>query len=68
MITTKEAAAEYALETFDGTWHPLIQDSLAFWRDRPTPAPYRFRPIRRRQDASGFVAMVIHQANVLPLR
>ncbi|MBV9422127.1 MAG: DUF4111 domain-containing protein [Solirubrobacterales bacterium] len=66
-ITTKEAGAEYALETFDREWHPLIGDALAFWRDCPTPATYRFRPIRRHQDASDFVAMVIDQANLLPL-
>lgn len=66
-ITTKEAGAEYALETFDREWHPLIEDALAFWRDSPTTGTYRFRPLRRRQDASGFVAMVIDQANLLPL-
>jgi Aminoglycoside adenylyltransferase, C-terminal domain len=67
-VITKEAGAEYALEVFDHGWHPLIEDALAFWRDLPTPAAYRFRPLRRRLDASAFVAMVIDQANVLPLR
>jgi hypothetical protein len=67
-ITTKEGAAEYALEAFDRGWHPLIKDALAFWRNRPAPATYRLRPIRRRRDASSFVAMVVDQANLLPLK
>jgi hypothetical protein len=42
--------------------------ALAFWRNRPARATYRVRPIRRRRDASGFVAMVVDQANLLPLK
>jgi hypothetical protein len=33
-ITTEKAGAEHALETFDREWYPLIEDALAFWRDR----------------------------------
>jgi Domain of unknown function (DUF4111) len=65
-IVTKEAAAEYALETFDREWHPLIEEALGFWRGRaPLPA-YRHRPIRLRRDASEFVGAVIDAANRLP--
>lgn len=67
-IIGKETAGEYALETFDPQWHPLIQESLAFWRRDPTPGTYAHRPIRLRQDAGAFVATIIQAANQLPVQ
>lgn len=62
-ITTKEAAAQYALEVFGSRWHPLIEDALAFWRGGPPRELYRRHPTRRRRDAAEFVARVIETAN-----
>jgi hypothetical protein len=64
-ITVKEAAAAYALDVFEPRWHPLIEDSLAFWRGAPPPARYRLRAARRHRDAAEFVAAVIESANGL---
>jgi len=66
-ITTKEAAGQYALDTFDRKWHPLIGDALALWRGRPTPTTYARKPISRQRDASRFVTTVIDAANELQL-
>lgn len=66
-IVDKEAAANYALQTFDREWHPLIEDALAFWRGAPSVSSYRYRPLRHRRDASEFVAAVIDSANRLSL-
>ncbi len=40
-IATKEAAAQYALETFEPRWRPLIEDALAYWRAPPGAPPRR---------------------------
>jgi hypothetical protein len=45
----------------------LIEEALAFRRGGPTQHDYRYRPIRRRRDASEFVATVIDSANQLLL-
>lgn len=66
-IVTKEDAAQYALETFDREWSALTKEALAFRRGGPTQPEYRYRPIRRRREASEFVAMVIDSANQLSL-
>lgn len=61
-ITSKEGAGEYARESFDRRWHPLIGDALAYWRDprgRGTYAP----SFRRPGEAAAFVAMVVASAN-----
>jgi hypothetical protein len=67
-ITTKEAAAGYALEVFEPRWHGLIEDALAFRRGKPPSAQYRRRPIRRCRDAAEFVVCVIDAANQLTAR
>ncbi|MBV9818890.1 MAG: hypothetical protein JOZ07_11130 [Solirubrobacterales bacterium] len=64
-IATKEAAGHYACTVFDPGWHALIEDALAFWLESPAPVVYRHRPLRRRHDASRFVAAVIDAANQL---
>ncbi len=60
-ITTKEQAAQHALEVFPGRWHPVIEEALAFWRGNPASEPYR-DPFRRRRDAAAFVANIVDQA------
>jgi Aminoglycoside adenylyltransferase, C-terminal domain len=67
-IASKEAAAHYALETFDSSWQPLIEEALSFWRGMPPAPAYRRHPGRRRRDAAEFVADVIDAANGLQLR
>jgi hypothetical protein len=64
-ITTKEAAAQYALEVFEPRWHRLIEDALAYWRGNPPSEQYRRHPARRRRDAAEFVVCVIDAANQL---
>jgi hypothetical protein len=64
-IISKQAAARYALETFDPRWHPVIKEALAFRRDEPTTEPYRRQPARRNRDAGRFVDAVIDAAHHL---
>lgn len=61
-IATKEQAGEYALETFDPRWHPLINEALTYWRGGPAAGPYR-HPASRRRAAAAFVMTVIEDAN-----
>jgi hypothetical protein len=58
-VAGKEAAGEYALETFGPEWRPVIEDALAFWRDAPPHPVYRGGSARRTRMASEFVAHVI---------
>jgi hypothetical protein len=67
-ITTKEAAARYALEVFDPPWHGLIEEAIAYWRGEPPSEPYRRHPHRRDRDAVEFVGCVIDAANRLTPR
>jgi hypothetical protein len=64
-ITSKEAAAQYALEVFEPRWHALIKDALAYWRGDPPSDPYRRHPTRGHRDAAEFVDSVIDAANRL---
>lgn len=64
-IASKEAAGMYALDMFEPRWRPLIEDALAYWRDAPTPPPYRRHPGRLRHDATEFVSVVIDAGNGL---
>lgn len=39
-VVSKATAGEYALDTFDDRWHPLIRHALTWWaRERPTTSP-----------------------------
>ncbi len=58
-IVSKEAAGEYALETFGPEWRAVVEDALAFWRGTPPSAAYRRRPVRRTRTATEFVVHVI---------
>ncbi len=60
-ITSKEQAAQHALDVFPGRWHPLIAEALAFWHGDPASAAYR-DPVRRRRDAADFVATIVDRA------
>jgi hypothetical protein len=64
-IISKQAAAHYALATFDARWHLVIEDALAFWHGAPVPQAYRRHPLRRLRDAGRFVDSVIDAANRL---
>ncbi len=64
-ITSKQAAAHYALERFDARWHPVIQDALAFWHGAPATEAYRRHPARRLRDAGRFVDAIIDAASRL---
>ena len=53
-VISKEAAGEYALETFDPRWHPVIREGLAYWREEPA------QPLADRwAETSGFVLDVV---------
>ena len=67
-VATKEAAGQYALETFEPRWHALIEDALAYWRGAPSLRPYRGHAAGRRHDAAEFVAHVIDAGNALAAR
>jgi hypothetical protein len=64
-IASKQAAAHYALETFDARWRPVIEEALAFWDGAPGPRAYRSHPARRLRDAGRFVDIVIDAASQL---
>jgi len=62
-VVSKGAAGEYALDTFDREWHPIVQDGLAFTRgERIGHAGKRKERIAR---AGQFAAEVIRSANAL---
>jgi predicted nucleotidyltransferase len=67
-VATKEAAGQYALETFEPRWRALIEDALAYWRGAPSLRPYRGHAAGRRHDAAEFVALVIDAGNALAAR
>jgi len=67
-IAGKVQAGEYARDTFDGEWHPLIDDALAFWRGDPPVSLYRRHPTRRIPAAAEFVADVIEDQAGLTAR
>jgi hypothetical protein len=61
-VISKEAAGEYALDTFDARWHPIIEDGLAYWRGERAPDD-RFRDPQVRARATGeFVLEVVASA------
>lgn len=41
-VISKEAAAEYARDTFGPEHHPVIDEALAYWREQPSPDPSAF--------------------------
>jgi hypothetical protein len=54
-IISKEQGGVYALETFDASWRPLIEQALGYWRSRGTP----FRPAAgARRRSADFITMV----------
>jgi len=63
-VVSKEAAGEYALDTFDRRWQPIIQLGLAWWRqDSTIDQP---RDVRHRaHQTAGFVLDVIRCAPAL---
>ncbi|MEY2417712.1 MAG: hypothetical protein QOG90_392 [Actinomycetota bacterium] len=63
-IVSKERAGEYALDTFDAEWHPIIRDAVGHLRrEKPDPA---FRDRRVRYETTGrFGLHVIDSANEL---
>lgn len=36
-VISKEAAGEYAKDTFGAEWHPVLDEALAYWREEPSP-------------------------------
>ena len=65
-VISKEAAGEYALDTFGAAWHPLLREALAYWREEPPPDD-RFRdPAVRAGVAAEFVLAVVEDARRLP--
>jgi hypothetical protein len=68
-VISKEAAAEYARDTFGPEWHPLVDDAIAYRHGRPSPDPTRFSDRKVRGEATGrFVLTVVDDARSLPDR
>jgi hypothetical protein len=63
-VISKEAAGEYALDTFDEQWHPIIREALAYWRGQPAIAAFPTARSRTRQ-AAHFVQEVVTAAHTL---
>ncbi|HSS10310.1 MAG TPA: aminoglycoside adenylyltransferase domain-containing protein [Acidimicrobiales bacterium] len=63
-IVSKELAGEYALDTFDRAWHPLIRDALAYWREPSAKGAFTCAPGQLRTSGE-FVAMVVESGNRL---
>ncbi|WP_219469421.1 nucleotidyltransferase domain-containing protein [Nonomuraea rhizosphaerae] len=55
-VTSKTAAARYALETYDERWHPIVREALRIRLGGPPV--YRNR-LRRRADLLAFMGMVL---------
>ena len=60
-ITSKEGAGIYALHTFPGRWHRLVNECLRIRRGSVGRSLYR-APLRRRRAALDFISMVIDDA------
>ncbi|MEV5410077.1 nucleotidyltransferase domain-containing protein [Thermopolyspora sp. NPDC052614] len=64
-VISKEAAAAYALDTFDPRWHPLIHTALA--RRTGTPAPSAPRPhLVPRLTGEFFLHVIDHARSLRP--
>jgi hypothetical protein len=63
-VISKETAAEYALDTFDNEWHPIIKEGLAYWRGESTDPAFSDVRIRARR-TSEFVLEVCRSASEL---
>lgn len=63
-VVTKEAAGEYALETFDRRWHPVVREALSYWRGERPPAAFPDTQTRL-QEARRFVLEVVRSAHEL---
>jgi Domain of unknown function (DUF4111) len=59
-IVSKEAAGEYALETFSSKWHPLIREALAYLREEPEQLGVS--SVRRAQLTACFVLHVVEES------
>jgi hypothetical protein len=55
-VTSKTAAAAFALSRYDERWHPIVREAL---RARVGGAPVYRDPLRRRRDLLGYVAAVV---------
>ena len=63
-VIAKEAAGDYAVETFDERWHPIVAEGLAYWRGEP--ADQRIGNVRQRaQTTAAFVLEVARSAATL---
>jgi hypothetical protein len=63
-IVSKEKAAAYAVDTFDGEWHSLIRDAVGFVRGEPADPTFKNRRFRLRRTGE-FALHVIEAANSL---
>lgn len=61
-VISKEAAGEYALDTFASEWHPLLHEALAYWRDEPPPNDRFEDPAVRVATSAEFVLSVVDDA------
>jgi len=57
-IASKTQACDYALSVFAAKWHPLLEDTRAYWHRISRTTHYR-SPLARRNDTAEFVMAVI---------
>jgi hypothetical protein len=63
-VASKEAAGEYALDTFGREWHPIIEEGLGYWRGES--ANPTFRDLQTRARTTGeFILQIITSADDL---
>jgi hypothetical protein len=55
-VVAKEEAGAYALDTFEGRWHPLIREAIAYREGRPRDRTVRWR------DTAEFALTVVEDA------
>lgn len=63
-VISKQQAGEYALDTFDPEWHPIIEEALAYWHGDPPRTAFADRKSRHRRSGE-FALHVIDSANAL---
>lgn len=58
-VISKEAAAEYARDTFGSEHHPVIDEAVAYWREEPSPDRSAFPTRRELLHAAGVLALEV---------
>ena len=63
-VISKQQAGRYALDVFDGEWHPIIEEALAYWQGEPAHPAFADKKARHAR-AGEFALHVIDSANAI---